>query len=147
MTNNPSPMLNLQFLGTFTVTRNGTPVTSFRSDKARALLAYLAIERDYPHARSTLCALLWPDMPETTALQNLRQTLSRLRHALGDLFAADELADASLAERRRGGLGRRTAVAHDSAHASTIQPPPGRRTLSAAAKTPTNPGPRRRFAR
>lgn len=84
MPNDASPGLSLQFLGTFTVTRDGTPVTGFRTDKARALLAYLAIERDRPHTRSMLAALLWPDMPEATALQNLRQTVFRLRHALDD---------------------------------------------------------------
>src|SRR5262245_44902413 len=84
MSNDTSPRLSLQFLGTFAVTHDGTPVTGFRSDKARALLAYLAIERDRLHTRSMLAALLWPDMPEATALQNLRQTLSRLRNALDD---------------------------------------------------------------
>jgi WD40 repeat protein/DNA-binding SARP family transcriptional activator len=58
------------------------PVTGFRSDKARSLLAYLAMEGDRAHARPALATLFWPDVPEATASQNLRQTLSRLRQAL-----------------------------------------------------------------
>lgn len=52
--------------------------------KVMALLAYLVVEADRPHSRWTLAALLWPDQPPPQALQALRQTLSRLRRALGD---------------------------------------------------------------
>ena len=55
-----------------------------KAQKALALLAYLAVEAHRPHRRSTLVALFWPDQPEKQALQNLRQTLSRLRRATGD---------------------------------------------------------------
>ena len=51
---------------------------------ARALLAYLAVEADRPHRRETLAGLLWPDVPDATALNHLRHTLSDLRKAIGD---------------------------------------------------------------
>jgi DNA-binding SARP family transcriptional activator len=74
--------LSLFLLGTFDVRHDGRPVSNFRSQQARALLAYLAIEADRPHAREHLCALLWPDEPLQAALTNLRQTLHHLREAI-----------------------------------------------------------------
>jgi DNA-binding SARP family transcriptional activator/energy-coupling factor transporter ATP-binding protein EcfA2 len=55
------------------------PITGFKSDKARALLAFLAMQPGIPHSRSSLAALLWPDLPEQTALSNLRSALANLR--------------------------------------------------------------------
>jgi DNA-binding SARP family transcriptional activator len=57
-------------------------VTDFESGKVRSLLAYLAVESDRSHRRDELAALLWPDQPNTTALNNLRQALANLRRAL-----------------------------------------------------------------
>src|SRR5262249_24200782 len=42
---------SLRLLGTFQELRDGAPVTRFRGDKVRALLAYLASEAERPHAR------------------------------------------------------------------------------------------------
>ena len=47
-----------------------------------ALLAYLATERKYRHSRASLLGLLWPEMGEEAARNNLRVVLSRLRNAL-----------------------------------------------------------------
>jgi DNA-binding SARP family transcriptional activator/predicted ATPase len=66
------------------VTLDGNPVTAFRSDKARALLAYLAVEAERPQRRARLAGLLWPDAPERAARTNLRRVLADLRRALGD---------------------------------------------------------------
>lgn len=41
--------LSLYLLGPYQVTLDGEPITEFRSDKVRALLAYLAVEADGPH--------------------------------------------------------------------------------------------------
>ena len=76
-------MIQLTMLGSFQVTRGGTPITHFRSDKVRALLAYLTVEAHRPHARASLCGLFWPDQPDVAALHNLSQTVLRLREALG----------------------------------------------------------------
>jgi predicted ATPase/DNA-binding SARP family transcriptional activator len=78
------PALVLNFLGGFQVLRDGLPVTRFRGDKVRALLAYLAMESNRPHTRAVLASLLWPDHPNDRALRNLAQALVRLRDALGD---------------------------------------------------------------
>ncbi len=74
---------SVQLLGTFQVQHRGTAVTRFGGDKVRAMLAYLVVEADRPHAREAMAALFWPDLPTNGALRNLTQTLVRLREALG----------------------------------------------------------------
>ena len=59
-------------------------MTDFKSNKVRALLAYLAVEADRPHRREALAGLLWPDWPDRDALSNLRYALASLRRTLGD---------------------------------------------------------------
>jgi len=56
----------------FQAALDGLPITTFKSDKARALLAYLATEAERPHARDMLATLLWPDWPEAYARNSLR---------------------------------------------------------------------------
>lgn len=68
-------MLELFLLGSFHVVVDGAPITSFRSDKVRALLAYLALEAGRPQRREVLTTLLWPDQSESAARLNLRQAL------------------------------------------------------------------------
>jgi DNA-binding SARP family transcriptional activator/predicted ATPase len=75
-------LFSIQLFGTFQVAVGGTPVNGFRSDKVRALLAYLAVEANRSHRRDALAGLLWPEMPETKAHDNLRLALHRLRQAL-----------------------------------------------------------------
>jgi predicted ATPase/DNA-binding SARP family transcriptional activator len=62
---------------------DGRPLTEFESDKARALLIYLAMDVGRPHRREQLSALFWTEQDEKGALQNLRKTLHRLRQTLG----------------------------------------------------------------
>jgi DNA-binding SARP family transcriptional activator len=76
--------LAIRLLGSFQVTLDGRPLTAFPTDKARALLAYLAVEADRPHRREGLAALFWPERPAAQSRNNLRQTLFRLRQALAD---------------------------------------------------------------
>lgn len=56
----------------------------FRADKIRALLVYLLLERERPHPRQSLAALLWPEMPAVSALKNLRLSLHRLQQAVAE---------------------------------------------------------------
>jgi predicted ATPase/DNA-binding SARP family transcriptional activator/Tfp pilus assembly protein PilF len=79
----------LQLLGTFQATVNDAPVATFRSDKSRALLAYLALNGRYPHPRDTLATLLWGDYTQQAARASLRQTLSNLRQVAAPLLATD----------------------------------------------------------
>src|SRR3954453_16750968 len=76
--------LSLALLGTFEVTLDDLPVTTFESVKVRALLAYLAVEAGRTHERTFLAELLWPDLPAVTALTYLRHVLGKLKEALRD---------------------------------------------------------------
>lgn len=76
--------LHLSFLGSCTVLAAGGETAVFKSDKVRALLAYLALEAERPHQRATLAGLLWPEQTHSRALANLRYTLYDLRKAIGD---------------------------------------------------------------
>ena len=76
--------LHISLLGTFHVTLDEKAVTGFNSDKARALLAYLAVEADHPHRREKLAGLFWPEQTEKRARANLSQGLFSLRKAIGD---------------------------------------------------------------
>jgi DNA-binding SARP family transcriptional activator len=99
--------MTLNFLGTFSASRNGEPITRFRGDKVRALLAYLATEAERLHSRTSLAALLWPDRAADTALRNLSQTLLRLREALGDTAEESPLLTIT-----RGAIGWRGEQTH-----------------------------------
>ncbi|MDX1415507.1 MAG: protein kinase, partial [Candidatus Promineifilaceae bacterium] len=79
--------LSIRLLGPLQVEAAGKPLSSFASDKARALLAYLATAADQPHRRDKLAGLLWPNSPQKTARTNLRRALADLRKAIGDLQA------------------------------------------------------------
>lgn len=74
--------LTLDLFGSFRATVAGTPINGFPSDRARALLAYLAIEGDRPHSRAGLATLLWPETRDEGARGNLRKVLHRLHAAL-----------------------------------------------------------------
>lgn len=69
-------------MGPFKASVNGRAANGFATRKARALLAYLAIEADRSHSRQKLASLLWPDSPHHLALTSLRQSLYRVNHAL-----------------------------------------------------------------
>ncbi len=87
--------LSLHLLGPFQLTLDGKPVTSFRSDKVRALFAYLVVENDRPHRREKLAGLLWPEYPDQAARANLRRALADLRQAVDDHHATPPLFDIS----------------------------------------------------
>lgn len=61
-------------------------LTTLRALKARALLYFLVVEKEMTGQSSfpkeKLVDLLWPGMPTSSALQNLRQTVYRIRKAM-----------------------------------------------------------------
>ena len=80
--------LALALLGPFQATLDGGRVQGLNSDHLRALLAYLAIEREREHSREALAALLWPERSDREALGTLRYALSNLHLALRDRAVA-----------------------------------------------------------
>ena len=84
--------LVIQVLGAVQVTWNEVPL-KFATEHARALLAFLAIESDKTHKRTTLATLLWPEEDEATARHNLRQALFFLRQTLSVVAERDAILD------------------------------------------------------
>jgi DNA-binding SARP family transcriptional activator len=70
--------LRFFFLGEYKAEYDGRPLRAFESDKARLLLAYLAVEKDRAHRRENLAGLFWPEKPESQAHHSLSQALSSL---------------------------------------------------------------------
>ncbi len=83
--------LTLALFGGFQLASNAEVITTFESNKVRALFAYLAVETNRPHQRAQLAMLLWPDYPEAQARTNLRHVLRQLRQTLGTLLPNNEL--------------------------------------------------------
>lgn len=75
--------LTLHLLGSFQASLDEQPITGFRSDKTRALLAYLVTEANRSHRRESLAALLWGGSSEQAARLSLRVSLSNLHKILG----------------------------------------------------------------
>ncbi len=73
--------LQLTLLGNPEILHDGHPVTDLRSCKALALLCYLAVT-GRPHLRPVLVGLLWAEMPEALARNNLSKALTQLRQAV-----------------------------------------------------------------
>lgn len=70
--------LQIRLLGGLHVSQGGVAITGFVSTKVAALLAYLAVTRR-AHQRDALATLLWSEMDDAAAANNLRQALSNLR--------------------------------------------------------------------
>ena len=85
------PQLHLILFGSFQLTVGGQSVERLRSLREAALLAYLATEADRSHPRTQLAGLLWPDLPEISARNNLKQTLLNLRETIRDRDAQPPL--------------------------------------------------------
>ena len=78
------PELRLSLLGPIAITLNGEPFSGIRLRPTLALWIYLACQPER-HRREQLMALLWPDWPQASAQQNLRQNLYVLRQALPEI--------------------------------------------------------------
>jgi len=78
------PGLKLSLFGPLTITLDGEPFDGVRLRPTLALCSYLACQPGR-HRREHLMALLWPDWPQVSAQQNLRQNLYVLRQALPEI--------------------------------------------------------------
>lgn len=83
--------IQIQLFGGFSVWAGGARVKPFATQKARALLAYLALQPEQLHSRPALAALLWPDTDPQKAAQSLRQSLTFLRKGLATYQADSAL--------------------------------------------------------
>src|SRR5947209_7964972 len=86
----------IDLLGGLRAERGDRVVTRFQTQKAGALLAYLAYCPGRTHRRDALIELLWPEVAAEDGRNSLRQTLFLLRQQLeppgvpaGSVLAAD----------------------------------------------------------
>ena len=70
--------LQIGMFGGLRVRRGSDALVDIRGEKTQALLAYLVLNRDRPHRREQLSALLWPDSMEEQARHSLRQAVLTL---------------------------------------------------------------------
>jgi DNA-binding SARP family transcriptional activator/pimeloyl-ACP methyl ester carboxylesterase len=80
----------LSLLGGFVIAGGGTPGATF-TRKARAMLAYLALQPGHPQSREKLAALLWGGNGEAQARTSLRQALAAIRRALPIVTEGDAI--------------------------------------------------------
>src|SRR3954470_1052758 len=73
-------LFELNVLGPFRMNSGGQRLADVATEKARALLTFLALEGTQP--RTSLSALLWPYLSQDAASDNLRKTVYRLRQRL-----------------------------------------------------------------
>ena len=74
--------LRVSLLGGFQARLEPDGPLSFRTRKAEALLAYLALRAGHAHRRESLAAFLWGDLRDEQARGSLRHALYELRKAL-----------------------------------------------------------------
>jgi DNA-binding SARP family transcriptional activator len=78
-----APPLEIDLFGPVSIRVHGADLPPLPSRKGAYLLALLALRHEREVERNYLAGLLWPDSEQEKALFNLRQTLLRLRQALG----------------------------------------------------------------
>src|SRR5438105_4697500 len=73
---------SFQLLGSFRLRCGDRTITRFRTQKAAAILAYLAYHPRRSHSREVLIEMLWPEAEADSARHSLSLALSSLRHQL-----------------------------------------------------------------
>jgi DNA-binding SARP family transcriptional activator len=76
--------LALKLFSDYKIKINDEIVVGIKTNKARALLAYLALEADRSHRRSVLAEYFWPNKPAGAGRNSLKQALSNIRNSLAD---------------------------------------------------------------
>jgi DNA-binding SARP family transcriptional activator len=82
------PRLALKLFSDFKINLNDEIVVGIKTNKARALLAYLALEANRSHSRSVLAEFFWPNKPAGAGRNSLKQALSNIRSTLEDQNSA-----------------------------------------------------------
>jgi DNA-binding SARP family transcriptional activator len=77
-------MLRLTLFGRFSAAGPDGAEILLKSQKAQALLAYLALPLGKPRSREEIMALLWSERGDAQARASLRQVLTGLRKDLGE---------------------------------------------------------------
>ncbi|MCB0065123.1 MAG: AAA family ATPase [Caldilineaceae bacterium] len=72
-------MYQIRLLGEFAIVADDQLLPTIRSERRRALLAYLMVHHKTPQSRQSVAFTLWPQSSESQARTNLRKELHRLR--------------------------------------------------------------------
>jgi DNA-binding SARP family transcriptional activator/tetratricopeptide (TPR) repeat protein len=111
-------MLRLRLCGGLTGDDDGRPLAMPSSERARALIGWLALHPG-THPRSAVAGRLWPDSPEASARANLRTAVWAIRQSWGGA------ADAIISTRQEIGLPSGTVwvdAVHDAAAGGELLP-------------------------
>ena len=92
-------MISINLFGKLTVTdEKGTPI-QIAGAKSQGLVAYLALNTEFPPTRDRIMSLFWGDRFTDQARQSLRQAIAKLKRSFG-------AEDAIIADQDRVGLNR-----------------------------------------
>ena len=80
------PRLHIDLLGPWRITLDGQTVLEQAPAKLLALIAYLILGKTKRFERRVLAALLWPEVTESMAMNNLRQLLFSARRSDAGVF-------------------------------------------------------------
>jgi DNA-binding SARP family transcriptional activator len=83
--------LKVMLFGKCTIECEGEKIEGIQPRKVQELFSYLLIFRGQPQSRELLSELFWGDQEQTKSKKYLRQTLSRLQHALKECEASPGL--------------------------------------------------------
>jgi DNA-binding SARP family transcriptional activator/predicted ATPase len=126
-------MIRITLLGQFMVERDGKAV-EVTSRPAQSLLSFLALSPGTRHLRAKLAGLFWPESTESNARSNLRQSLWRLRTAIGSEYIlvdsrsiafnqnADHWIDATILDRQLPGDAADDLMVSVSAYGGELLP-------------------------
>jgi DNA-binding SARP family transcriptional activator/predicted ATPase len=84
-----STQIRANLFGTLTLYRGDEQLEFTGSTSARALLAFLLLNRERPQSRNRLAGLFWPEMDEARSRRALTQALWRIRNLLPDYLQTD----------------------------------------------------------
>lgn len=87
--------LRISLLDKIFIEKDGEVFTDFNSDQLLGLLAYLLVERNYEHSRESLIELFWPEAGDTSARNQLRISLFRIKQAFQDVLGGESLVTGS----------------------------------------------------
>jgi DNA-binding SARP family transcriptional activator len=82
--------LSVQLFGRFTLRREAAILPPIGAVKAQELFCYLALNRDRPQNRETLCGVLWEDGDAEQSRKYLRQALWQLQASLQPADVPDD---------------------------------------------------------
>lgn len=83
-------MLRVRLFGAGEVYYEDRAIPGFPNQQSSLLLAYLLLNRNYPHNRERLAAIFWGDYPSAKARKYLRNSLWRMRQMLQSVGLPDD---------------------------------------------------------